>query len=63
MVSDSLPDTGHTVPSHNKEEGKGRMKGYETSRMQLLPPSTLNTPYNLTIWYFITTKKNSSREI
>lgn len=58
VVSDGLPDTRHTVPSHNKEEGKGRVKGDETSRIQLfLPPELLTT------CYFITLMKSSSREI
>lgn len=58
VVSDSLPDTCHTVPSHNKEEEKGRVKGDETSRIQLfLPPELLTT------CYFITLMKSSSREL
>lgn len=57
VVSDSLPDTGHTVPSHNKEEGKGRMKGDETRRIQLPLPKLQTT------WYFSISMKNSSWEI
>lgn len=54
VVSDSLPDTGHTVPSHNKEEGKGRMKGHETSRIQQPLPQLQ------TIHHFLPSMKNSS---
>lgn len=57
VVSDSLPDTGHTVPSHNKEEGKGRMKGDETSGVQLPLPELHTTQY------FFISMKDSSQEI
>lgn len=57
VVSDSLPDTGHTVPSHNKEEGKNRMKGHETSRIQQPLPQLQ------TIHYFLTSIKYSSWDI
>lgn len=42
VVSDSLPDTGHTVPCHNKEEGKDRMKGHETGNTATSPRTTDN---------------------
>ena len=57
VVSDSLPDTGHTVPSQNKEEGKGRMKGDESRGVQLPLPELQTTRY------FFISMKNSSREI
>lgn len=57
VVSDSLPDTGHTVPSHNKKDGKGRTKGRETSRTQQPLPQPQK------IHYFLTSIKNSSWEI
>lgn len=57
VVSDSLPDTSHTVPSHNKEEGKGRMKGDETCGIQLPVPELYTTQY------FFISMKNSSWEM